>query len=326
MAKETINIGAVADDGTGDSIRISGTKINSNFTEIYDSPKLILSHIDFDNNTIKGLLSNADIELSGNGTGTVAISDLTIDSTINLSDNEIKVNTSNADLELTASGTGSIQFTKVDINGGVIDDTVIGGATATTGTFTTLTTNTSAVLDGVTITDNIISTNASNANLELLGNGTGYVSINGVNFPSADGTSEQVLQTNGNGQLSWYTSPIILSNSDILDGTATITGNSATQTVDSFSLSTYRSMKYTIQVSDPTDNRYRLIEANITHDGSNAYISLTGAVDNGNNDGSTAYDSLDFSADINSGNVRLLGIVNNDNSQVLKFVRRPLKV
>jgi hypothetical protein len=41
----------------------------------------------------------------------------------------------------------------------------------------TLTLTGTAALDGVTITDNTISTNASNANLELSANGSGYISL-----------------------------------------------------------------------------------------------------------------------------------------------------
>ncbi|MES2783019.1 MAG: hypothetical protein V4657_09500 [Pseudomonadota bacterium] len=35
MAQRTINIGAAANDGTGDKLRIAGDKINDNFTEVY---------------------------------------------------------------------------------------------------------------------------------------------------------------------------------------------------------------------------------------------------------------------------------------------------
>jgi hypothetical protein len=36
MAKQTINIGTTANDGTGDPIRTSFNKVNENFTELYD--------------------------------------------------------------------------------------------------------------------------------------------------------------------------------------------------------------------------------------------------------------------------------------------------
>ena len=37
MAQQTINIGSVADDGTGDPLRTAFTKTNDNFTELYDT-------------------------------------------------------------------------------------------------------------------------------------------------------------------------------------------------------------------------------------------------------------------------------------------------
>lgn len=36
MARQTIGIGAAANDGTGDSLRVAGDKINDNFGELYD--------------------------------------------------------------------------------------------------------------------------------------------------------------------------------------------------------------------------------------------------------------------------------------------------
>ena len=35
MAKQSIGLGSVADDGTGDTLRIAGDKVNDNFDEIY---------------------------------------------------------------------------------------------------------------------------------------------------------------------------------------------------------------------------------------------------------------------------------------------------
>lgn len=36
MAKQVINLGAIANDGTGDPLRVAFTKINANFTEVYE--------------------------------------------------------------------------------------------------------------------------------------------------------------------------------------------------------------------------------------------------------------------------------------------------
>ena len=35
MAKQAIGLGSTANDGTGDSLRVGGDKINDNFDEIY---------------------------------------------------------------------------------------------------------------------------------------------------------------------------------------------------------------------------------------------------------------------------------------------------
>lgn len=325
MAQELINIGVTADDGTGDTIRGAGIKINNNFTEVYARPHLTLSHIEFSGNQIKGTQSNANIELEASGTGTVTAPEITIDSTINITDNDIKVNTSNANLLLTANGTGSVSMSAVDVNSGAVDATAIGTTTPLSGAFTTLAATGSTIIDGITFTDNSITT-TSNADLELSGSGTGSVSFNGIKFPTSDGSAGQVLQTNGSGQLTFFTSPLLFDQTDITDGTDTVTGNSVAQTFDTFSASTYRSANYLIQISDGTNDRYSLVQANVTHDGSNAYINVFGGVDNGTGDGSTAYDSLEFTAIINSGDVRVRAKVNNTTTQTLKFVRRIVKV
>jgi hypothetical protein len=36
MPKQIINLGTIANDGTGDPLRVAFTKINQNFTEVYD--------------------------------------------------------------------------------------------------------------------------------------------------------------------------------------------------------------------------------------------------------------------------------------------------
>ena len=279
------------------------------------------------NDNIIATSSNADLNLTPGGTGVVKVAELTLDSSINLKDNVLKVIRSNDDLVLSANGTGSVVLTNVDLNEGTVDNTVIGGSTPAAGTFSTLSmTDTTLTIGGVTVTDNTVQASRSNDDLELTGNGTGSVSINEVKFPTSDGSANQVLQTDGNGQLSYFTSPILFDNTDLTDGTATINGDSSTQTIDSFSASTFRSAKYHIQISDTTADRYKLVEANVTHDGSSAYISSTGGASNGAGDGSSIYDSLDISADVSGGNVRLRGTVNNTNTQVVKFVRRIVKV
>jgi len=324
MAKQTIDLGTLGGaDGTGDSIRTAGAKINSNFDEIYAN-SAITSQIDISGNNIKTTQSNADLFLAGSGTGVVAFPNITIDSNINISDNVIKATQSNSDLETQASGTGSVSIAKLEMNEGTVDNTVIGATTPAAGTFTTLA-GTTLNADGVAITDNTI-TSTSNADLELSGAGTGTVKLEQFSLPTSDGANNSLLRTDGSGAITFVLSSILFADTIIDDGTATISGDSSTQTIDSFNASIYRSAKYHIQISDTTADRYKLVEANVTHDGSNAYINLNGGASNGAGDGSSIYESLDISADVSGGNVRLRGVVNNTNTQVIKFVRRAIKV
>ena len=244
-----------APSGTG-SILFPGIRINDNNIEAVrtnDNINIVpsgtgsvtIGSISIKDNTISTNATNADLELSPSGSGIVTAPEITVDSNINIKDNEIKTTVSNSDLVLNASGTGSVKITKADIDGGTIDNTVIGGTTAVAGTFTTITANTSAVIDGVTITDNTISTNASNANLELSGNGTGTVTISGFSFPTSDGSTGQFIKTDGAGNLGFATAGATLNHSDIADATTTV-ASSATSVLNTFPKATYRSAKYFI--------------------------------------------------------------------------------
>ena len=195
MARINLNVGSNANDGTGDTLRAAMQNVNTMFTEIYAS-SLFDDGIQLSGNEIRATRSNDDLVLTPSGTGIVTMDSLTVDSNINITDNEIKTTVSNSDLKLTASGTGSVVIAKADVNGGAIDNTTIGATTPAAGTFTTVTANTSATLDGVMIKDNTVSANESNADLELSGNGTGTVSINGITFPTSDGSANQELKTN----------------------------------------------------------------------------------------------------------------------------------
>jgi hypothetical protein len=74
MTQQTINIGSSANDGTGDPLRTAFDKINDNFNEVYD--KLggsSLSNITLSGSTITNTVTNGDITIDPNGTGTVFI-------------------------------------------------------------------------------------------------------------------------------------------------------------------------------------------------------------------------------------------------------------
>ena len=277
-----------------------------------------VDNLTFNDNTI-GSSSNADINLTPGGTGSVVVSNLTIDSNVNITDNVIKTTQSNSDLVIAPAGTGQVVMSKADINGGAIDNTVIGGATPLAGTFTTLSTTASLTIDGVTIADNTISSNASNANLELSGNGSGGVTVSGFTFPTSDGTSGQFITTNGLGVLSFATAGATLNNSSIDDASTTV-ASSSTSVLNTCAKGTFRSAKYFISAVDATNGRHEIVEANVTHDGTNAYIATFGSV--------SSYTSglATYTADINGSNVRLLVTNISDNSTVFKFQRTLLNV
>ena len=85
--------------------------------------------------------------------------------------------------------------------------------------------------------------------------------------------------------------------------------------MNTFAKATYRSAKYFISITDSTNSRFEVVEANVTHDGTNAYISTFGST--------TDYTGplTTFSADIDGANVRVLVTNISDNSTVFKFQR-----
>ena len=276
-------------------------------------------NITISDNNITANRSNDDLVLTPSGTGSVTASKIIIDENISIEDNEIQTTQSNSDLLLSASGSGKVRIANVDINSGAIDGAVIGANTAAAGTFTTLTANTSMVIDNVTITDNKISTNTSNSNLELAANGTGKVSLSGILFPTADGSANQILRTDGSGALSFatLTSSATLNHSDINDNTTTV-ASSTTSPIDSFNSATYRSAKYFISISDATNSRFEIVEANVIHGPSadstiEAYVTVFG------NTGSYSAPLCTFTADVNDGLVRLLATNITSDSCVFKF-------
>ena len=382
MAQLTLDVGTNANDGTGDTLRAAMIKVNTNFTELFSSPLIasgitvsgneirsnrsnddlkfipsgtgnviietgtgltVDSNISINDNTIKTTASNSNLELSGSGTGVVdiqsslttaavtVVGDWTVTGThtlegyidvdyVRIKDNTITTNSSNADLEISASGTGNVKIDDIDIGGGAIDNVIVGGNTPLAGTFTTLTGSTSITIDSnIMISDNQVKATASNSNLEISASGTGKVSISGLLYPNSDGSANQVLSTDGAGTLSFATAGATLSHSDIADGTTTV-ATSTTTAIDTFAHATYRSAKYFISISDTANTRYEIVEANVTHDGSNAFVSIFGRTTNYTGDLAT------FSAAINGSNVELRVTNTSADSTVFKFQKTTIDV
>jgi hypothetical protein len=78
MSQQTINIGATANDGTGDQLRTAFDKVNDNFVEIYtELGGASLSNVKITGNTISTDDTNGNLTLDPNGTGTIVLANAT---------------------------------------------------------------------------------------------------------------------------------------------------------------------------------------------------------------------------------------------------------
>ena len=155
---------------------------------------------------------------------------------------------------------------------------VTGAATVST----TLGVTGASTLDGVTITDNTVSTNATNAPLELKANGTGAVIVTtggvALTLPTADGTDGQALVTNGSGTLSFGTvgaAPV----SD--DSAASVVNDkmitSTARTIDSFQTTFQDSVLYYVVSNDFNEDAINVQKVSVCHNDSASFISSAGA-------------------------------------------------
>jgi len=116
MAKQTINIGSSANDGTGDPLRTAFDKINDNFTELYvdsdastvlehdTAPKLAAS-LDTNNFALTTDVTNGSVTLTPNGTGAVVLAGIKIKGTTISSDDSTAISLNET---LIVDGTASV--------------------------------------------------------------------------------------------------------------------------------------------------------------------------------------------------------------------------
>ena len=117
MARQGINIGSSANDGTGDPLRTAFDKINDNFVELYGSDNdlnTLDANLDLNNFAITTGVTNGNITVTPNGTGNISLGSITIngsqissnDSTqITLADNIQTTGTLNVDGATTLGST-----------------------------------------------------------------------------------------------------------------------------------------------------------------------------------------------------------------------------
>jgi hypothetical protein len=108
MARQNINIGSSANDGTGDPLRTAFDKINDNFIELYGTDNDINTldaNLDVNTFAITTGVTNGDITVTPNGTGSIKLGALKFNGTTISSDDSTIVNINEG---LVVDGTASI--------------------------------------------------------------------------------------------------------------------------------------------------------------------------------------------------------------------------
>ena len=169
MAKQTVNLGSSANDGTGDPLRTAFTKINENFDELYGA-SAFGQQVTISGNQITANESNADLVLSGSGTGGVVASAIRITGTSLVSDDstQIQIN-ENLDVGGNITASGNITATgNIFANGNINLGNAASDQTKVVGVFEA---------DNIQIDGTTITTNTTNGSLQIIGNGSGAVDI-----------------------------------------------------------------------------------------------------------------------------------------------------
>ena len=220
MVKQVINVGANANDGTGDDLRTAMQKINTNFTELFgttaeandlveDGTPQLGGNLDIQNYIITTNTTNGTISIQPNGSGAVLLKNIRITDNVISSDDSTNI-TINDSLIVTGSVSTPTLYTNViqsddssvvQINDGVtVSGTLKSNSVITnslssddssaieiaedllvSGTVSAESVRTNSLYsEAIQIVDNNISTRRSNDDLVLSPSGTGSVNLRGA--------------------------------------------------------------------------------------------------------------------------------------------------
>ena len=165
--------------GTSTSLWQTVWATNGDFSTQVDAGNLRLQ-----GNTLSSTDTNGNVVFDANGTGNVVVSDLFRPSVNNSIDSgSTSFRWANMyTVNLNASGTSTLA--SVDIDGGTIDGTTIGGTVAAVGTFTQVN------VDNLRLDGNTLSSTDTNGNIIFNANGTGNVVFSDTARPNADDTTD----------------------------------------------------------------------------------------------------------------------------------------
>ena len=108
MARQAINIGSSANDGTGDPLRTAFDKINDNFVELYGGDNdlnTLDANLNVNNFAITTGVTNGDITVTPNGTGSIKLGAMKFNGTTLSSDDSTIININEG---LVVDGTANI--------------------------------------------------------------------------------------------------------------------------------------------------------------------------------------------------------------------------
>ena len=204
MAKQSLNIGTVANDGTGDTLRSGGDKINDNFNEIYTA---------IGNGTTIGLnvLNPAVGQVLKYDGSSFAPGDLNaLTSALDVAGNSI-VSASNGDITIVPNGTGDVRITagtQTTIFDGATGKVEVGSTISYKNEYTSLGNAPSAAStpgyfftvdgdDNPYVNMNITTGGVGDSRVKLLTEYSGIDALADVDTTTTAPTSNQVLKWNG---------------------------------------------------------------------------------------------------------------------------------
>jgi len=209
MARKIIDTGTAGNPATGDTLRTAMTKINANFLENYTSlaeaglggmlispftngdlviqpngtGSIEIDQLKIDSSAITSIGTNADITITPNGTGNIVLDAITVDG------NNISTNRSNDNLTLSANGTGNIVLSS---NTSVSTTLNVTGATTLSSTL--------AVTGAATLNSTLTVTGATNMNGGATVTGSMTAGSLTTNSISSNGSNADIsIQPSGTG-------------------------------------------------------------------------------------------------------------------------------
>jgi hypothetical protein len=226
-------------------------------------------------------IGTTGITFSGSTSGTTLIIANTT-----AANNTITLST-NAGTVVTTGDTGTVNSTMI------ANDTIV-NADINSSAAIAITKLAASTISGISLGNNLNSLSTSSGGGLTISSTTYNGSASGT--ITIDTSVVSTLSDSQTLQNKTLSSPVINSIYDLLSATLTTSATTADQILHSISATTYRSVKYLVQITSSTS--YHVVEIVLIHDGTTVIISEYGRVMTGS--------SLStFDADINGGNLRL---------------------